>query len=76
MSLIATGLFQLSTLPIEFNASKRAAAELDSLNYLGEGEVEGVKKTLNAAAMTYVIAFVTTMMFVTILLLRVLARRK
>lgn len=48
----STVLFQLLLLPIEFNASKRAVAELDiSLN---DYELSGVKKVLFAAALTYV----------------------
>ena len=47
-------LFQLVTLPVEFNASRRAAVQLRELGLVTEGEAEGVKKTLTAAAMTYV----------------------
>ena len=48
-------LFQLVTLPVEFNASRRAAAQLQSYGLVtSEAEAEGVRKTLTAAAMTYV----------------------
>lgn len=46
--------FQLITLPVEFNASKRAVAVLSESGMLEEEELKGVKKVLTAAAMTYV----------------------
>lgn len=49
-------LFQLITLPVEFNASSRALALLGSRDILNEDEVQGAKKVLNAAALTYVAA--------------------
>jgi Zn-dependent membrane protease YugP len=53
-------LFQLVTLPVEFDASRRAKIELQRLAILrNENEVLGVDKVLNAAAMTYVAATVT-----------------
>ncbi|MEG1304810.1 MAG: zinc metallopeptidase, partial [Oscillospiraceae bacterium] len=55
--LFATStLFQLVTLPVEFNASKRAIAVLDGDGILEPDEVGGAKKVLGAAAMTYVAA--------------------
>ena len=48
-------LFALITLPVEFNASKRALAALETNGYLQPGEeMRGAKKVLSAAAMTYV----------------------
>jgi Zn-dependent membrane protease YugP len=47
-------LFQFVTLPVEFNASRRAAAQLKDLGLVNDGEAAGVRKTLSAAAMTYV----------------------
>lgn len=47
-------LFHFVTLPVEFNASKRAGVQLRELGLVGAGEAEGVQKVLNAAAMTYV----------------------
>jgi uncharacterized protein len=47
-------LFHFVTLPVEFNASKRAAGQLRELGLVGAGEAAGVQKVLNAAAMTYV----------------------
>jgi len=49
-------LFQLVTLPVEFNASRRAVATLEHDMYLESDEVPAVKKVLGAAAMTYVAA--------------------
>ena len=47
-------LFHFVTLPVEFNASKRAGAQLGSLGLVSTAESQGVKKVLNAAALTYV----------------------
>ena len=49
-------IFQLITLPVEFNASRRAMAAIDAGNILTEEERKGARKTLTAAAMTYVAA--------------------
>jgi Zn-dependent membrane protease YugP len=64
-----TGLFQLAiafyavsvvfaiiTLPVEFDASKRALVQLKKLNLVTDAELPQVKKVLNAAAMTYIAA--------------------
>ena len=47
-------LFQLVTLPVEFDASKRAKVQLHSLGLVAGSEEQGVSKVLSAAAMTYV----------------------
>ncbi len=47
-------LFQLVTLPVEIDASRRALIELQNLNLLNSEEVSGSKKVLRAAALTYV----------------------
>jgi uncharacterized protein len=47
-------LFQIVTLPVEFDASRRAKAQLESLGLVAANEKEGVKSVLSAAAMTYV----------------------
>ena len=49
-------VFQLITLPVEFNASRRAMQAIESGNLLTEEEQRGARKTLRAAAMTYVAA--------------------
>ena len=54
-------LFQLVTLPVEFNASARAIRTLPSLG-LNEEEITGSKRVLRAAAMTYVAALFTALM--------------
>ena len=53
-------IFQLITLPVEFNASRRAVTILGQSGTLTEDELKGVKKVLNAAAMTYVGALATS----------------
>ncbi|MBK1810610.1 zinc metallopeptidase [Clostridium sp. YIM B02505] len=52
----AVVVFQLITLPVEFNASNRALKILKSRNILYPDEVKGAQKVLSAAAMTYVAA--------------------
>ncbi|MCB0282972.1 MAG: zinc metallopeptidase [Calditrichae bacterium] len=52
----AVVLFHLVTLPVEFNASSRAMAILKNNGYLVTQELDGAKKVLNAAALTYVAA--------------------
>lgn len=57
--LFATvAIFQLVTLPVEFNASNRALAVLDSAEMLSQDELKGTKKVLSAAALTYVAALI------------------
>ena len=58
----AVVLFQLVTLPVEFDASKRAVVVLGGSGMLANQEVRGVKKVLFAAAMTYVAAAATAIM--------------
>ncbi len=57
----AIALFQLVTLPVEFNASSRALNTLSTMAILSEDELKGSKKVLSAAAMTYVAALITTL---------------
>ena len=54
-------VFQLVTLPVEFNASRRAMQAIESANLLTEEEQRGAKKTLKAAALTYVAATATAL---------------
>lgn len=54
-------LFQLITLPVEFDASRRAKQQLVGLGILDRDEMPGVHATLDAAAWTYVAAFVATL---------------
>lgn len=58
----AVVLFQLITLPVEFNASRRALTILSDSQYLYDYEIDGAKKVLSAAAMTYVASALTSIM--------------
>lgn len=66
-------IFQFVTLPVEFDASKRAKAELVSTGILQSDEMVGVNQTLNSAALTYVAAFVSSL--ANLLYLLALSRR-
>jgi Zn-dependent membrane protease YugP len=54
-------LFQLVTLPVEFDASKRALGALEGQGLLAADEVPGARAVLNAAALTYVAGFVAAL---------------
>ncbi len=54
-------LFQLVTLPVEFNASSRALEAIRVGGILDDAELEGTRKVLNAAALTYVAAMLTSL---------------
>ena len=54
-------VFQLVTLPVEFNASRRALTAIADGGILAEDELKGAKKTLTAAALTYVAATAVAM---------------
>lgn len=60
--LIVILLFQLVTLPVEFNASKRAKIQLDNMNILIKEEIPQSSRMLRAAAFTYVASLVTTLL--------------
>lgn len=57
-----TTIFTLVTLPVEFDASRRALATLEGGGYLVADEMEGARKVLNAAALTYVAAAVSSIL--------------
>lgn len=57
-----TTVFTLVTLPVEFDASRRALVTLRQGSYMTPEEITGARKVLNAAAMTYVAAFVTSLL--------------
>lgn len=57
----AAVVFQLITLPVEFNASRRAVGTLVSSGIVGEDEIGGARKVLTAAAMTYVAALAVSL---------------
>jgi len=69
--LLATLLFQVITLPVEFNASSRAKDIIKDLNLATESEQEGVEKMLSAAAFTYVAGVINTLFQLLRLLIRV-----
>lgn len=69
---VAVLLFQLVTLPVEFNASRRGLALLTSGGYLTDDELPAAKKMLRAAALTYVLAALGSL--VTVLRLFAIAR--
>jgi len=67
----ATAIFALVTLPVEFDASKRAKQQLAAAGILTPQEIQGVDKVLDAAALTYVAAAVqavTTVLYYVLLL--------
>lgn len=64
-------VFQLITLPVEYDASRRAKAQLVSLGILDADEMPGVNEVLNAAALTYLAAFMGSLLQ----LLQLLSRR-
>ena len=66
-------IFALITLPVEFDASRRAVRMLTEGGYVTEEERSGVKAVLNAAALTYVASAVTSLL--SLLRLLIIARR-
>lgn len=68
-------VFQLLTLPTEFNASRRAVAAIEGSNLLSGEELDGAKKVLKAAALTYVAALAVSLMQLLRLLILVNRRR-
>jgi hypothetical protein len=64
-------LFQLVTLPVEYDASRRAKVQLVALGILDQDEMTGVNQVLDAAALTYIAAFAGALLH----LLYMLSRR-
>lgn len=62
-------LFQLVTLPVEFDASRRALAGIRDQNLLYDDEIPGSRKVLSAAALTYVAALATSLLYLLRLLI-------
>jgi hypothetical protein len=69
-------LFQLITLPVEFNASSRALATISEYGFLNEEEYSGAKKVLTAAALTYVAALASALATMLRLLLVIAGGRR
>jgi len=61
VALAVIVLFQLVTLPVEYDASRRAKAQLANLGIVDRDELKGVNETLDAAALTYVAGFVAAL---------------
>ncbi|MFV0499417.1 MAG: zinc metallopeptidase [Bacilli bacterium] len=74
VALFAILLFQVATLPVEFDASNRALKQLTTLSIVTEEYSVGVKKMLSSAALTYVVAVISSVL--TILRLLSIARRR
>ncbi len=71
----AVFIFQVATLPVEFNASRRAIKVIDETQLLRDDEIGGAKKVLAAAAMTYVASMIVSLANLLRLLLRFSNRR-
>jgi uncharacterized protein len=69
-------LFQLVTLPVEYDASRRAKEQLFRLGLVHEDERAGVSKVLNAAALTYVAALISSAMTLLYYILRAQGSRR
>ena len=71
-----TLLFSLVTLPVEFNASRRALGLLDKGGYLNDEELKGAKAVLSAAALTYVASMISSALQLLRLLVIARGRRR
>lgn len=60
IAFFAIFVFQLATMPVEINASRRALANIEASHVLEGEELSGAKKVLSAAAMTYLAALLVT----------------
>ena len=69
-------LFQVITLPVEFDASRRALVQIQENAYLTQEETAGAKKVLTAAALTYVAAVASTLLQILRLILSFGGRRE
>ena len=62
LMVLASLIFQLLTLPVEFDASNRALKQLIQLNIVDEKELDNSKEVLSAAAMTYVASVLSSLL--------------
>lgn len=69
-------LFQLVTLPVEFDASRRALRAIESMNMLNENEYQGAKKVLSAAALTYVAALLQSLLIFLYYVMRFMGNKR
>ena len=72
----ATTVFTLVTLPVEFDASKRAMVTLEQSGVLAADELPGARSVLNAAALTYVAAAATSLMMMAYWLFQILGSQR
>ena len=71
----AVFIFELVTLPVEFNASKRAITVIDETDILMDEEIGGARKVLSAAALTYVASMLVSLAYLIRILLSFSRRR-
>ena len=76
IAFLGSVLFQIVTLPVEFNASNRAIRILGESGMLQNDELRGARKVLNAAALTYVASAATAILQLLRILLLVGGRRR
>ena len=69
-------LFQLVTLPVEFDASRRALVNLRESGFVTESERSGARRVLSAAALTYVVAALVAVSQLAFLVLQMLGNRE
>jgi Zn-dependent membrane protease YugP len=74
--ILASLVFQLITLPVEFDASRRGKQQLVELGFISEEDREGVEKVLSAAAFTYVAGVLSSLLNLLRLLLLFNNRRR
>lgn len=74
--VLATLVFQLITLPVEFDASRRGKEQLLEMGYITKEEEQGVSKVLSAAAFTYVAGVISSILQVLRLVLILNSRRR
>ncbi len=72
----AVFVFQFVTLPVEFNASRRALTAIRETNLLYEQEYDGARKTLTAAALTYVAAMLQSLLTLLYYIFRIFGNRR
>ena len=76
ITILATLIFQLVTLPVEFDASRRALKELEKYQITNGDEIVGAKKMLRAAAFTYVASVISTIISLLRLVIMLLNAKK
>lgn len=75
ITILASLIFQLVTLPVEFDASKRALKELEKYELIQNEEIKGSRAMLKAAAFTYVASVISTIMSLLRLILILINRK-